>query len=153
VYTKVGFIYIFWSSGSSVYSGGALLGSHYLWDNTFYPCIAKLIKLNFVLGLHLIVQRGQHNANYLVLRFRLTCPRELLSLTHTFPDTHLYPTHTCIQHTLAPNTHLHPTHTCIRAHLHLTHTCTRHTLAPDTHMYPTHTSNFFKKVQKFRNSG
>ena len=77
--------------------------------------------------------------------FRLTCPRELLSPTHTFPrhtlvsDTHMYQTHTCTQHTLAPDTHMHPSTLAPDTHLHPTHTCTRHTLAPDTHMHPTHT--------------
>ena len=37
------------------------------------------------------------------------------------------------------DTHLHPTHTCIQ-HKHASkHTCIRHTLAPDTHMHQTHT--------------
>ena len=74
-----------------------------------------------------------------VLRFRLTCPQDYMS-----------PTHTCTRHTLASNTHMYPTHTSIRAHLYPTHTCTqhthtpqhtctRHTHAPNTHMHPTHT--------------
>jgi hypothetical protein len=116
--------------------------------DTFHHSISKYIK-------------GALRENSLVvLRFRLTCPQELMSPTHTFPrhtlvsDTHMYPTHTCTRHThapdtqmhpntLAPNTHLHPTHTCTR-HTHAPqHTCTRHTLVPDTHMYPRHTLIFF----------
>ena len=65
-------------------------------------------------------------------RFRLTCPRDYMS-----------PTHTCTQHTHAPDTHLHPRHTCTPTHLHPTHTCTRHTHAPNTNF-----KNFSKKFKK-----